>query len=254
MPTLATHIHSSSRFDRSPESLAGASLVYQSDAELITYTEVNLPDRKQALRQAARGRMKTLTGSEGHADDCAIQYDSSIFELLYHESFQNSTRVVHTTSGHARDLPYSRIAVFKDVPADRVFVMSVSHYASDVQDQIRNLRTTYGRVLQWRESTRKSKRRVNHLAKKYNADARLIIADWNVDFKQRWVRVLIKALAPRYRSAWTITDVAGGTHGNHSILDATIMRGKIKVRGSAQLYKDDASSDHRPYIEVLTWQ
>lgn len=247
------HIHSSGRFDRSGESLSHAARVYQTEADLITYTEVDFPERKKALRNTGKVAFETLLGDQGHADDCAIQYNKARFTLQYHESFQNSTKVVYRTDGHVRDFPHSRIAVLRDLITNDVLIVCVSHYASHVEGEVRDRNTTFGRVIQWRQSTRRSKNRVNQLAKIHKANGRLLIGDWNVNFKRLWVRSMIKAFAPAFRSTWRNLRFAGGTHGPR-VIDATLLRGAIKVRNSAELHKDDPSSDHRPYIETLIWQ
>lgn len=250
--TKFTHIHSSSRYDRSLASLEASAARYNSDAELVTYTEVEFERRERALRRANGKAFGLVSGDESNANDCAIAYSKERFELLYEEQFQNATQVIYRTDGHQRDLPYSTIGIFKDKKNGKVFVVGVAHYASGVEGELYRNDQTYRRAIQWRQSTKNTKKRVNRLAKKYNADARMVVADWNVNFKKAWVRAMVKLIAPSYTNAWTNVNVSGGTHGNR-IIDATILRGALKVKGSAKLYADDASSDHRPYIETLVW-
>lgn len=250
--TKFVHIHSSSRFDRSEASLTAAATKYNKDADLVTYTEVEFENREKAVRKANGKEFGFVSGDEGHANDSVISYRKSRFKLVYSEMFKNSDQIIFTTAGHQRDLPYTTIAVFDDLEAGKRFVVAVSHYASSVESELAKNDQTYRRAIQWRQSTKNSKRRVNQLARKYKADARLVIGDWNVDFKKAWVRALVKAIAPSYTLTWKNVNVAGGTHGRR-IIDATILRGKLSVKGSAELYPDDPSSDHRPYREVLVW-
>lgn len=248
------HIHSSSRYDRSNESLEAAVRKYVDDAPLVTLTEVDFEFRERVLRRVATDvNFGVLTGDESHADDCAILYSKERFELLYSESFQSATQAYYRSDGVKRDLPYSTIGVFKDLVTERVFVVAVGHFASSVEAELSRGNKVYRRAIQWRQSAFATKKRVNRLAKKFKASARLIVADWNVDFKNVWVRRMVKAIAPSYTLTWENVKVKGGTHGNR-IIDATIIRGKLEVKGSAKLYEDDPSSDHRPYIETLSWR
>src|SRR6478752_2278077 len=216
-----THIHSSSRYDRSLESLERAAKKYNADADLITYTEVEFEPREKAVKKANGKEFGFVSGDESHANDSVISYRKDRFKLVYSENFKNSDIVVYRVDGEARDLPYSTIAVFDDLKTGKRFVVSVAHYASDVQSELGNKGTTYRRVLQWRQSVSRTKRRVNKLAKQYKCDARLMVADWNADFKLAWVRALVKSMAPTYLNTWKQLDVKGGTHGNR-IIDATL--------------------------------
>lgn len=247
------HIHSSSRFDRSLESLEKSLRAHMADAPLVTLTEIGAEAREQVLRKVGRElKWGVITGDESGADDCAIVYDKARFELIYTEQFKSATQEIWRTDGVKRGLPYSTIAVLRDKKAGKTFVLSVGHYASSVEQELHAGDTTYRRAIQWRQSTKNTKNRVNQLARKHKAHARMVVADWNVDFKKLWVRAMVKAIAPSYTLTWTNVNVAGGTH-HRRLIDATILRGKLKVKGSAKLYADDASSDHRPYVETLVW-
>lgn len=204
-------------------------------------------------RSDVRPGIGLSAGDASNADDCGIMLDKERFEVLHTEQFQNATQEIWRTDGVKRDLPFSTIAVLRDKKADKVFVLSVGHYASGVEGELFQQNWEYRRAVQWRQSHVNTKKRVNRLAKQYKADARLIVADFNVNFKKPWVRAFVKSFAPAYKNTWTNPEkVKGGTHGNR-LIDATLIRGAIKVRGSARLYEDDNSSDHRPYIETLVW-
>lgn len=244
------HIHSSSRFDRSEASLTAAHRRYIADAELVTETEVEFENRENAVRKANGDAFGFVSGDRGHANDSVISYSHDRFRLLYKEMFKASKITVFRTDGHPRDPLYATIAVFEDKLSHKRFVVSVAHYASHVEgDMARHHRTN--RVLQWADAVRNIKNRVNFLAKTHRCDARLFVGDFNINFKRAWAKAVVKAIAPSYTNTWKKTNVAGGTHGNR-IIDATYIRGKLSSRG-AVLYRDDASSDHRPYKETLVW-
>lgn len=243
------HIHSSGRFDRSPASLAVAYTRYCRDADLITGTEVQSPGRVAAVKRVLAPDFGFVYGNHGHANDAVVSYRKSRFSLVYSEAFKASNVRVYRSDGHIRDPLYSTIAVLEEIATGHRIVVAVTHYASHVEgDIVRKHRT--GRVRQWYDSVRRVKNRVNALAKTHKAGSRVFVGDFNINFKRVWARSVVKAIAPAYHITWKKTKVAGGTHGNR-IIDATFARGRLLVLQGAKLYTDDASSDHRPYIETL---
>lgn len=245
------HIHSSSRYDRSKGSLFAAAVGYNSDADLVTYTEVEFEGREQAVRKANGDAFGMVSGDESNANDAVISYKKSRFKLLYKEMFKATNVVVYRPSGKPRDPVYATIAVLEDKLTGAAVVVAVIHLASSVEGDLARREST-NRALQWSTALRNTKRRVNKLAKQYGA-AHMIVADFNINFKKLWARLAVKAIAPSYLLTWRNVKVPGGTHGNR-IIDATLLRGAIGVKKpGAYLYKDDPSSDHRPYIETLVW-
>lgn len=229
------HIHSSSRYDRTKLSLSRAVDSYiNHDADLLTFTEVSDNRRAEALIKDGYVR---LISSNGGFDDCGIMYRKSRFTLLYRESY-------HIGGGR-----YAQIAVLKDIVTNKRFVLGVAHYPADVEDSMRFGRRTI-RTMTWNTNVVRLRRRVNRLKSRYNCTAALIVADWNLNIKRRWVRARIRAIHPNWTLTWRRPYPAGGTHGDR-IIDATIKKGKISIVQEARLLPDDESSDHRPYIEWL---
>lgn len=240
------HIHSSSRFD-GLESLEASVRRYTSSAQLVTLTEVAEKGHQRVLRKISReAEFGLIAGDNGGADDCAIMYDKNRFELVYTEQFKSA-------NGVKSNPPHSTIAVLRDIKDGRKFVVTVGHYASGVEGALAKNERTYRRAIQWRRSVANTKNRANQLAKEYDAKACMVVADWNVNFKRAWVRAMVKAIAPSYTNTWTRVNIEGGTYGNR-LTDATLLRGRMKVLDTAKLYRDDASSDHRPYIETISWR
>lgn len=246
------HIHSSSRFDRSEASLTAAAAQYNSDADLVTYTEVEFEAREDAVRKANGNDFGMISGDRGNANDSVICFKRERFHVLHKETFKATDLIYFTKAGHQRDPLYSTIAVLEDKRTGKAFVVSVTHLASSVEGELAKGEETR-RTLQWADALKNTKRRVNQLARQFDAKGRMVIADYNINFKKLWARALVKSVAPSYMLTWKNVNIKGGTHGNR-IIDGTLLRGNLAVKKpGAELYKDDASSDHRPYIETLSW-
>lgn len=243
-----THLHSSSRYDRSPESLQAAALRYSLHADLVTYTEVSSKDRKQAVKDAQPKEFNVVVGEYGPKNDCAIAVRGSKFEILHRENFKASGKTFQLM-GHLTPDLFATTAVIRDRQTLCVFVVTVIHLPASVENDLR-LKDRSTRTATWFDAFTRAKHQANKLKRDFDADGILFVADYNINFKRLWARTLVKTLAPGYNLTWRKTHVRGGTHGQR-IIDGTLLRGQIRVVGSAELHRDDPSSDHRPYIETL---
>jgi len=246
------HVHSSSRYDRSVASLIQAAKRYKFFADIITWTEVEHQHRELALHEALPN-WRHITGDKSYANDCGISFRPNRFGLKFFDHDRATDSRYPNVKGMLRDPAYATYAVLEDLETGDVVVVAVVHLASSVEGDLRIKRITK-RTISWTTGFIGVKRRANRLKKAWKADGVMLVADWNVDFKQAWVRALVKAMAPSYRVTWTDPNsVEGGTHGRR-LIDATLLRGRLAVRGSARLMRDDKSSDHRPYRERLFWK
>jgi hypothetical protein len=246
------HIHSSSRYDRSPAVLSKAAGKYAQDADFLTFTEVATPERKAAVREGLGDEWRSSWGTLPHgADDQGVAWKKDRFKVVYEETFKASDFQYFTTRGNPFPKAAIKIVVLEDRTNGKRFAVGVMHLASSVESWLAKKESTR-RTIVWFDSFRNGKSRLNKVAKEHGAVARLFVADFNIDFKKAWARALVKTMAPAYMNTWKNVNVAGGTHGRR-IIDATLVRGKMGVKKSAELYEDDASSDHRPYVETLVW-
>jgi hypothetical protein len=138
------------------------------------------------------------------------------------------------------------VAVLKHKHSNNKIVVSVVHLPSSVEGQGR---VEGGRRDEWYEARRNWVRRVKQLRRKYDADAMMIIADWNIDLKRAWVRTLIKSLFPTWRWVWNEFPNIG-THGNR-LIDFTLIKGKLRIAKKPKIHRITGASDHRGYEEVL---
>lgn len=245
------HVHSSSRYDRSVQSLTTAAKWYNDRADIVTYTEVEREARENAIRKANGDDFGFVSGDRSYANDCAISFRKSRFTLVYKENFKSTNVPFYDKGGKKKHPQWATTAVLKDKETGKTLVVTVIHLASGIEGDLRAGRKTKA-VLNWFAAFHGAKRRANKLKRKYRADGILFVADFNINFKQAWARVLVATQAPLYRLTWRDLPLRGGTHGGR-VIDASLITGNIGVKKTAVLMRDDNSSDHRPYKEELSW-
>lgn len=253
MTRIIKHIHSSGKFNGSNKTLFAAAKKYNGAADLVTYTEVEFERRENAVRKANGKTFGFVSGDKGNANDCAISYNSN-FKLVYTEMFKATDKRIHMSKNKLRDELYSTIAIFDDIVNGKRLLVCTTHYASSVESDLDKKRYRAERAAQWMDSVPSSIKRANKLSRQYKCDGIIVCGDFNLNFKKKWARALIKSIAPKYSITWTYLPT-GGTHGNR-VIDATLIRKnkKLKLLSSAKLFEDDNSSDHRPYIEKFIWK
>src|SRR6478735_7354173 len=111
--TKFKHIHSSSRYDRSPEVMERCAKKYNANADLVTYTEVQLEPREQAIKRANGKQFGFVRGDATYSNDCAISYNKSVFRVLYSENFKSTNKTYYNVDGMERTPPYMTIAVLE---------------------------------------------------------------------------------------------------------------------------------------------
>lgn len=243
------HIHSSSRYDRSPDTLFQAAKRYNTLAALVTYTEVEFEKREQAVRNANGKNFGLVTGDKSNRNDCGIAYSKDRFKLVHSENYKTTNKVYARKGGSKTAPVYATYAVLEDMLVHKLFVVCVVHLPASVEgDMVAGRKTP--RVVAWLSAYRSSVKQANKLRKRFKAKGVLYIADFNLNFKRPQVRKLVDKLSKSYGLTWKSFSIRGGTHGNR-LIDATLKKGKIKVVKAPRLMKDDNSSDHRPYIETL---
>lgn len=247
------HIHASSRTDNTLDSLYKAVRSQLGLCHILTLTEVGPERRERVLRRLGRElSFGVITGDNSNSDDCAIMYAKERYRVVYTEQFKASNRVVYTAKGNPWGLPYSTIAVLEDLSNGKRVVLAVAHFAASVEGALATNQKNHGRALQWRDAVTRTKNRVNRLSKRYKADARIIAADWNINFRKTWARQLLKAIAPMYKNAWKKYPNRG-THRGGRVIDAVFYRGRISTVGT-KIMKANGSSDHVPIRTIFEWK
>lgn len=247
---LLRHIHSSSRFDRSPASLLMAVLFFMSRAGLITLTETTNPKRSAVLRTLRGFGLIKVSGVPGAGDPA----------ILYKKKRLAPQRVMRWV---LTDLPIpdrgktqivAVACVFQDLWSKIKFLVIVAHLPAHLYD-VRQMRA-------WIASVKQTGVKIREFRKKHPGIQAMVVCDWNVDMRNPKNRARIKRLlaVEGMESAWAqnlgpLPD--GGTH-HRRIIDDTqtdidvydivlIIPGETP--GVAKMLRD--SSDHDPYEEVL---
>lgn len=235
-----THVHSSSRFDRSAESLEKAIEHYISVGSLVTFTEVASEHRERPVKDVPG--WGHVLGDHSGRDDAGIAFDKSVWELVY-----KTTKIVDETMKVG-----AAFAVLRHKDTDNLLLVTALHLPASVEGRTgferfsRRGRSWTTALLNWR-------REYNRLAKQYKVDAVLLAADWNLNIKRRIFLPLFKALLPNMKLVFTHKIIpVGGTHHKRWI-DFSFIKGKLKIVRFPWLLKDDKSSDHRPYAETFRW-
>jgi hypothetical protein len=240
---MIIHLHSSSKFNRSPRSLKSAFDSYVQYADILTLTEVEFENRERVLRSNKNWRM--FSGDKSNKNDSAIVWVKSKYDFVYGENF-----LVSRGWSGGQDL-YATFVVLMDDLEDREIVVGCLHLPSGVEGDLLSKKRTV-RTIAWYRAFRAYTKRANKLRRKFKAKGVVLAADWNVNFKKKAVRIMMKALAPQYSLTWKKFGKSG-THGNR-VIDGTLIKGRLKIKRPATLFKDDNSSDHRPYREILTFK
>jgi len=220
-----THIHSSSRFDRSERGLH-AQAVRFSHADLVTWTEVR-GSRGNAIRVA---RMRSWSPAP---TDLGISWTKG-WRVLRRGVFC-PTRITHEGVRS-----YVAWMLF-----DSGVLVMVAHLASHVQDG-KAFRHNQ-RAVQWRAAVRGWGARWKRLDRRFEPAMSVLTADWNVDTKKAMWRHRVRRHFDGLHLTWRRPFPTAGTHRGGRLIDATLTDGS----GRARLMRDDGSSDHRPYSERL---
>lgn len=239
---LIKHIHSSGRFDRTPASLKKAMDRYVADANLITLTEIHKDARREALEREGW----TVVNFEGRGDsDPAVVVKDSDFEVVKAWIKQTTKHEQRRGPGGPRP-PHALTVLLKVRGKKKKFLVSVIHLPSHVEGNW--FRKFYWRVFVWNSAHKGWSRFLMGKRRRFTHRV-MMVADWNLNFKRRVFRRLMKRLHPNLQLTWRKPFGKGGTH-HKRIIDGTLTN--LNIKQKARLYKDDDSSDHRPYREVLS--
>lgn len=268
-----THIHCSSRYDRTVASLERDLDSWMKVSSLITLTEVATDARARTMREAGWG----LWNSPSHtlrADDCAILWDLTYWREQMHMTrnlygpFRQEHRVINGITACTNLLRHQK--------SGHKLLTSVTHMPLHA-----GIKTPGHRDARWDMSQRAKARRVAYQQsmKHWNThiddqvrlkkpDAVLIVADWNFNLKLTWVRrYLNDSFGRGYHQAWTRFPTHGGSlrggpvaplgapgrgRGDR-IIDGSMMDSGLRVSTHPNLMARTISSDHRPYKEGFTF-
>lgn len=240
--TKFVHLHSSGRYDRSPESLGRAVARYIKDADLVTFTEVEYENREKVLRKVVG--WGCATGDISPRNDAGIIWDNSVWRLI-----AEGNEVIADVAAAGQKPVSATWAVLEHKPSTKTVIVIALHAPSDVEGGNGLKRTQ--RVTAWWSVANGVRKLWKKISGEYSTDGILVAADWNVNLKKLWVRTLFKTTYPSFALVWSGKHFPkDGTHHSR-IIDFTLVRGAVKRLHNPKVYRDDDSSDHQPYIETL---
>jgi hypothetical protein len=148
MSFVFNKIHSSSKYNESPDSLSRAVARYIQHAILVTLTETERPERKGALRQICQEKNYGLiTGHHGPKNDGSILYSKAEFEEVHSEDHKLSNRVFKV--GPRTSPPsFATVGVLRHKESGKSIVVGVYHTPSGVEGDIFHHHRT-ARVIAW---------------------------------------------------------------------------------------------------------
>ena len=153
------------------------------------------------------------------------------------------------TDGHGRKHEtWCATALLEHTDGHTLF-LSVCHLPSHVQNGNKFYDNAQAKA--WKSACAGWSDYWNNKRKKDHPDLAMLAADWNVDFHSSTWRDQVQSYFPSMFLGWkgNMPPAGKGTHGSR-LIDGTMATVKAN---KCELLKDDDSSDHRPYGEVIPW-
>ena len=258
------HIHCSSRFDRSAESLEAALDEWMKHCSLITLTEVRRNYRAATMRE--KGWSYYNSPKENGSDDCAIAWKTEYWKRGWAGHRKLNNRAYYELSGRRCADIHCASVVLKRLSTGHKMLISVTHMPAHIEgaDGWRSTAAHFrARKAAYLTSLANWNTHLDALEKRIRPDATMVVADWNLNLKEHWVRALLRdRFGKEYKQAWTRFPTDGGSleggpvgplrapgmSNGDRIIDGTLYRG-LKVTEHPILMARTRSSDHRPYKE-----
>jgi hypothetical protein len=265
-----SHIHCSSRYDRSAADLESDLDDWMAKASVITLTEVGNDNRAATMREKGWAYYNAKSGQG--KDDVGICWKSEDWKRVSGAVRRISDGTFERLVGHQANPLFSATVVLRNTHSGHKLLISVTHMPAHVQgaSDFANIRDEPAAVWEKRKLAYLSGLKnwslhVKDQERKGHVDATLIVGDWNVNLKLDWVRQLLAShWGDNYIQAWKRFPTAGGslTGGavvplgapgkgvGDRIIDGSLYRG-LKVTDEPNLMRRVKSSDHRPYQEAF---
>ena len=248
--TTARHAHSSSRYSASPKSLAievnrGAS-AEDPLANLMTFTEIGDPLR--AAQVAADGWGRFVPDDK---TDVGLMWRQERWAKVA-TATRKLTDKTWVVSGKTHRLVAAAATLEAQGEGYRIWV-AVIHFPSGVEGDGGFATDNDDAVAAWKSGLNGLHDWWLDQKHQYEIGSTggfgMLCADWNLNHRLKWVREYIGNTFDAMNSTWRSPYPDHGTYGKR-IIDATWTTGA--VARPAWLLKDDDSSDHRPYADVVT--
>lgn len=251
-----THIHCSSRFDRDAASLESDLDDWMGRSDLITVTEVT--NDRRASRLAEKGWKYFNSKIDNGSDNCGIAWDTSVWSQQSASVVQLENVRYYTLTHHISPKVYAITVVLKNRQTDKKLMVSCSHLPAHVQGRGQFSPTGNQTDAEWRARKLAYTTAMNTwsdvvvgLLSKHKPDHTLIVADWNLDLKEGWVRQYLHDHWDRtgVQLAWQHFATLGTSiDGGSRVIDGSLYKG-MNIDTAPRIMAGVRSSDHKPYIE-----
>lgn len=235
---------SPSRFDRTPSSLLAAVKSYLPGHNIVLLTEVQNNLRSRALKHLPG--IGYVNIEPGVSSECMILYKRWRFAKLW----QHAYKLEDEPSGKlGANLPYAAGAILQHQRTGQTLGILLGHLPRSVEgaDGFRTDAAGDFNVPIWQEMVGNQARIATRWHNDPEIDHVIVANDWNTSWRKAWVRREIRKHFPQ--ATWTCQwddgrlPKEGGTHFNDRVIDFMLTDMDV---ATAQLMKDDPSSEHRP--------
>lgn len=224
-------------------------------SSLITLTEVNTPSRIHTLMEKGWGHYAGGKGSGG-GDDGAIAWKKEIWHRK--EAFARKLTAVRYTRALANKPGphvWSCNVLLKHVRTEKTLLVSVTHMPAHIQGHWKHPGTDEWKARKeaYTDSMHQWSDGVANQINRWSPDGVLVVADWNLNLKDQWVREYLGQHWNKkcgLRRAWTDFPTSGGSLEGNRIIDGSYYGG-MEVTGEPELGARVRSSDHRPFKETF---
>lgn len=245
-----THVHSSGRFDESAAAFRLAVLMYAALCVALTVTEVDRNARARVLQMPG---WNGTWGDKGPRDDCGITTKKSDLTVIHEETWTLSHRRYVNERHELADTTEAAFQVCQDVETGEPVLLGSVHTPHEhlvLAEQLRTNHVHTDVALAYVDIVDGYFRRARELMHEYKIRHAALSGDWNLDFRQAWVRAWFAKHHPAWTLNWDPKHLpAKGTHGRE-IIDATFLFGLVVV-GQPRLVKRDPKDDHGAYVQTL---
>lgn len=238
--------HVSGRFDESVAAWRRAVLYYIALCEVLAVTEIDRNIRALVLQQIG---WNSIHGDKGPRDDCGIATKKSKFTVIEEDTHTLSHRRYRNERGDEADTTEAAYQVVKDENED-VLVIGSIHTPHGMTEELRKGEIRSDVAHAYVDIVAGYFAYAIVLMDKHGATRAALSGDWNLNFREPWVRTWFAKNYPGWHLNWDPKHMpAKGTHGRE-IIDATFLKG-LHVVGQPKILRDDPHDDHTGYVETL---
>lgn len=218
-------------------------------ATLISTTEAS----KLALGKVVPGRwdvnrVDLFPGS----GECAIAHDPNVWRLASHPYAVPLSRTPFYSESGERKPPVTGLFVPLEHVKGTVIIFAAVHFPSSVEGHGGYTDAYPNRVAAHQEAISAMRGAWIPARKRHPRAARVLAADFNLDFRQPWVREHLAHAFPSMRAAWLRDHLPERGELGHRIVSGHLVGDRLELAPpGSQLLDDVDGLDHTPFITTV---